>query len=97
MTTPAQAEAEGLATVDIDWDGVTVTIPASAEDIDLDVIEAFEAGKAVTAVRALVGAKQYDAARKAYEKQNGRRPRVGDLNSLMEQVAQTFGFDNLGN
>ena len=48
--TPAQIEAEGDETVTVDWDGVPVTVPASAEDLDLDAIEAFETGKAVTEV-----------------------------------------------
>lgn len=97
MTTPAQAEAEGTDTIDVDWDGVTVTVPASVEAMDLDVLEAFETGKAVSALRAMIGTKGYDELRKRYEKEHGRTAKVGDLGRLMDAIAAAYGFDNQGN
>lgn len=95
--TPAQVEAEGDDTVTVDWDGVPVTVPASAEDLDLDAIEAFETGKAVTALRAMVGSKEYDRLRADYAKANGHRPKVADLGNLMTEIAKAYGFDTAGN
>ena len=96
-TTPAQREAENTATVEVDWDGVPVTLPGSPDDMDLDVLEAFEGGKAVAALRGLVGDRGYDELRNAYAKKNGHKPKVGDLGRLMENIAAAYGFETQGN
>lgn len=97
MNTPAQTEANADEFVDVDWDGVTVTVPASPEQMDLDALEAFEGGKAIAALRAMIGSKGYDDLRKRYEKKHGRKPVVGDLGRLMEAIAATYGFETQGN
>lgn len=96
-STPAQREAEGTETVTVDWDGVPVTVPGSVENLDLDALDAFESGKAVAAIKAMVGPKAYDKLRADYQKANGRKPVVGDLGRLMDAVAAAYGFDNSGN
>lgn len=96
-STPAQREAEGAETVTVDWDGVPVTIPGSPDAMDLDALEAFESGKAVSAIKAMVGPKAFNQLRVEYQKANGRKPVVGDLGRLMEAVAVAYGFDTSGN
>lgn len=95
-TSPAQREAEGDPTTTVDWDGVTVAIPASPDDMDLDALEAFEGGKAVAALRAMIGSKGYDQLRRDYESTNGRKPKVSDLGRLMDGIAGAYGFESKG-
>jgi hypothetical protein len=95
-TTPAQREAEGDETTTVEWDGVKVTFPASVEGLDLDALEAFEGGKAVAALKGMVGQKGYDTLRSDYVKANGRKPKAGDLGRLMDLVAGAFGFESQG-
>lgn len=92
----AQAEATGTD-LTVEWDGVTLTLPANVDDWDPDAVEAFESGKVVTAIRGLLGDRQYEQARRDYAKaHDGRRPTMGDLGRLMDLVAQTYGFGDAG-
>lgn len=94
--TPAQLEAEGAETITVDWNGIPVTVPATVDQLDLDAIEALEAGKAVTAIRAIVGSRAFDKLKADYAKQHGR-PKVSDLEAMVEALAKAYGFDTSGN
>jgi hypothetical protein len=96
-TTPAQREAEGVDTIDVDWDGITITFPASPEDADMDAVEAFENGKAITFARHLLGTERYDEVRAEWRKANGRKPTPNDMAPVMEAVAKAWGFETQGN
>lgn len=80
----------------LDWQGVTVTVPAELDDLDPDSIEAFENGKAITAIRSIFGSDEYDRARSEFQKLHGRRPAMRDLGSLSDAVAAHFGFESAG-
>lgn len=84
--TAAQVEAEGTAP-GLTWRGHDLTLPASIEDCDVEVLEAFEAGKATTFVRALLGAEQY---------QSLKPMTVADLADLGEHIARALGFITSG-
>jgi hypothetical protein len=90
-----QAEAEDATTITVDWLGVPVVLPAKPDDWDLDAMEAFEQGKAVTAVRGVLG-KGYESTVEAFKKTHGRKPQVRDLESLMQGFAEAYGFESPG-
>lgn len=92
---PAEAETIG-EDVTIDWDGVTLTLPATADDWDLDAVEAFEQGKVATALGLLAGEAGWTAAKATYQRINGRRPKLRDLESLGDAIARVYGFTDAG-
>lgn len=92
----AKAEVEPPETIDLDWNGVALQIASTIEDADPDVVEAFENGKAITALRALFGSDEYDRARRDYKKLHGRRPTMKDIGTLADLVAEHFGFETAG-
>lgn len=94
-TDAIQHEVTGDQVV-VEWEGLTLELPPTPDDWDPDTLEAFEAGKAMTAIRSLLGSKSYDEARKAWAKANARKMTVGDLGRLMEAVAVAYGFDTAG-
>lgn len=88
--TAAQREAEGIETVDVEFDDVVYTIVADPVDWTLDVTEAFEQGKAITAIRGLLGNAQWRVVRsKGY--------RNKDFNELFNLLAKAGGFGPAGN
>lgn len=89
MTTPAENEATGVETVDVEWRGHNLTLPASLDDADISVMEAFEDGKGVRALRALLGDRQWAALTAAGMK--GR-----DFKELTPVVAKALGFGSEG-
>lgn len=92
----AQVEAEGAERMSIDWDGIQVKLPATVEDWDPDALEAFETGKAITALRTVLGSRQYDEIRKVWASRKGRKPKLGDMTKLVEDIAKAYGFDGSG-
>jgi len=88
----AQAEAEGDETLDVEWQGYTFTIPAQIDEWSGDALEAFEGGKAITAVRELVGSSRLDAVKREYRKQHGRAMRVKDYGEIVDAVAKRYGL-----
>lgn len=80
----------------VEWEGLTLELPSTPDDWDPDTLEAFETGKAMTAIRSLLGSTSYDEARKTWAKANGSKMTVGDLGRLMEAVAEAYGFDAAG-
>jgi hypothetical protein len=95
MSDAVQAEATGADTITVEWDGVPVTLPAKPDDWDLETLEAFEQGKAATAVRGVLGS-SYDSVLGAFQKRHGRKPKVRDLESFMQAFASAYGFESPG-
>jgi hypothetical protein len=88
--TAAQREAEGIETTDVEFDGEVYTIPADPLDWDVEVTEAFEQGKVVTAVRGMLGPKQWrTVAAKGYTNRQ--------FSKLFDLIARAGGFKNAGN
>lgn len=81
--TAVQAEALGAAT-EFEFDGETYTV-APASEWDLSVLEDYEDGKIVSAVRALLG----DA---GWTKFRAKPRSVSDLNSLFEALQHAVGL-----
>lgn len=87
ITSAMKAEALGLA-VSFEYDGETYEIMPASE-WDLDAIEAFEAQKASTGIRLILGAEQY----KRFKR---KRRKVSDLSALFE-VMQKAVMGDQGN
>ncbi|PPJ31912.1 hypothetical protein C5E45_33005 [Nocardia nova] len=88
--TAAQREAEGIETAEVEFDDVIYSIPVDPVDWPLDATEAFEQGKAITAIRGLLGEKQWRVVRsKGY--------RNKDFNELFNLLAKAGGFSSAGN
>ena len=93
----AKREANGDAgPLTIEWEGSTFVVPAAVDDWDADVIEAFEKGQAVTAIRGLLGTKTYDQLKVDFQKKTGRKLAVKDLGSLGDLIASTYGLEKQG-
>lgn len=71
----------------VSFRGETYRLPSMDEGLDLDVAEAFENGKMITAIRGLLGEQQWAQLRAA-----GMRT-INDLAPLTEQIARIYGFD----
>src|SRR5690606_31955533 len=96
-TPPApRVEADAIETVTVDWDGLAVEVPASVDDWDPDILEAFEQGKAITVLRMLLGSLRYDGLRVEWKQRHGRAVKLGDLTRLFDEIARTYGFDGQG-
>lgn len=59
--------------------------------LDIDVIEAFEDGKVVTAVRSLLGVEQW-----AKVKAMTPKPTMGDLEDIADKIAKVYGMGSTG-
>lgn len=92
-----QREAEDVdETTVVEWRDLKLTLPASLDLWDTDTLEAFEKGQAVTAVRGLVGSKEYDKLRADFQKLHGRKIQARDLNQLGDVIAETYGLERQG-
>lgn len=80
----------------VEWAGLQVRLPGSADDWDPDALEAFETGKAVTAVRALLGSAKYETLKRDFTSTHGRRPVMRDMGELLVSIAQVYGFGGAG-
>lgn len=85
--TGAQVEGEGIPTTTLTWRGRDLTIPATIEDCDLEVLEAFESQRASTWARLILGDEQYQALKPMT---------VRDFADLGEQLAVALGFVSAG-
>lgn len=83
MTTvdPAEIEATGVTTIDLSG----YTWPASADDWDIVITEALEQGKAITAIRHLLGPDQFTAFKKT-------NPKNRDAAALLESYLRALGL-----
>lgn len=87
--TAAQAEAEGVEMASVQWRDLTLAFPADPEEWDIEVTEAFEDGKVVTAVRGLLGPSQWAAVKALH-------PKNKDLSGLYDALAQAMGMTSAG-
>lgn len=94
--TPAQLEVEG-GTVTIEWQGHTITLPASPDEWDIDVTRAFAKGDIVGAIEGLIGSTEFAKVERAHRKAHDGKFLIRDLEPLAEKIAETYGFDELGN
>lgn len=85
-----EAEAKGIETMTLEYGGHGYQIPATVDDWPIEALEAAEAGLPSALMRGVLGPAQY-AAFKA------RHSTVKDLRNMSELVAQTSGFNALGN
>ncbi len=81
-----EVEAE---TVEVEWHGQSLTIPASLDDAPIEVMEAFEAGKSVAALRGLLGATEFERLKAAG--MTGR-----DFKELTKACSLALGFEDSG-
>lgn len=77
-------EAEGVDTIDFEHDGVSYTV---AREINLDVLEALEDDKPLSAARAILGAEQWKKFRAGHSKPS-------DLSDLFEAYNRAVGAPN---
>lgn len=61
-------------------------------DVDIDVLEAFEQGKVISAAKGILG----DQAVIRIRALHGGTLRVTDLEPIMEQIARAYGFTSTG-
>ena len=87
--TAVQNEAEGVEEVSVSWRDLTFTFPADTDDWPVEALEAFEQGKAATAIRALAGPKAWVEFKK-------RNPRVRDMSDVFKDFARAAGFSDAG-
>src|SRR5690606_3916745 len=80
----AEVEQPPATTITVDWDGVAVEIPAAIEDWDVEALEAFETGRAIRALRLLLGDEQHERILAAWAQRTGRRAKLGDLVRLFD-------------
>lgn len=81
----AESEVTGNSEHTVTWRDLTLTFSDDAQDWSVDAIEAFEQGKSVTALRELLGEKQWGEVRKL-------KPKGRDVADLMDVIAQAAGF-----
>lgn len=87
---PPQREAEGITTIEIQFDGEDYEIPADPADWPVDASEAMEHNHVITAVRIMLGPKQWQkVARKKYRNRQFRE--------LFDLIATESGFGTSGN
>lgn len=87
---PPQREAEGITTIEIQFDGEEYEIPADPADWPVDASEAMEHNHVITAVRIMLGPKQWQkVARKKYRNRKFRE--------LFDLIATESGFGTSGN
>lgn len=90
----AEVEVDGDEKITFEWQGFTLTVPASIDDWDGEALESFETGKAISAVRGLLGTTRLDQIKREFLKQHGRAMRVKDYGEIVEAVADRYGFNS---
>ena len=89
MSEIQKAEATGAREASFDWRGHTFTVPLHRDDWSVDMLESFEEGKAVGAVRGALGPAQWRVVK-------GMNLKVRDLNDLADKIAAALGFNDAG-
>lgn len=92
---PLRREAEGIKLVGIEHDGEVYWLPADPSDWQLDILEAFEDGKAITALRGLLVADENGNG--GWSTLKAKKYRVHDLNVIFDKAARAGGFKTSGN
>lgn len=88
-TDPVQAEALGATQMSVVFDGLTFTAPRDLEDWPAETMLAMEEGKAATAIKALVPAKQWAAFMAG-------KPPIRKVAGLLDAIAVEAGFKTAG-
>ena len=83
-------EATGILMVTIHHDGMELTIPADPEDWPIQATLAFEDGKILNAIRALLSPREFN-------KVLAKNYRNKEFGKLYERLAKAGGFDSSGN
>ena len=100
-STPLEREANGILVMGIDYDGETYWVPSVPEDWDARGLQAFEDGKAMTALRYILEpgepTKDGKPGQSGYELLLSKRYRVRQINELFDLIGQASGFDDAGN
>lgn len=92
----AEAEATGAETVTVTFDGADYEIPASVDDVDIEVVRAFERNHTMAIVENVLGPRQWRELERSYRKAHGGKFPARALVPLAEQIAQAWGFDSTG-
>lgn len=87
---PVMDEGLGIDVVTIEHDGMELTLPADPEDWPIDATYAFEQGKIISAVRAILSAEDF-------AKIIRKRYRNKEFGKLYEALAKAGGFETGGN
>ncbi|AWY06516.1 tail assembly chaperone [Gordonia phage Trine] len=87
---PVYDEATGVEMVTVRHDGLELLIPADPVDWPIKATMAFEEGKVISAVRALLTPAEF-------QKILGKNYRNKDFGKLYEKLAKAGGFDSAGN
>jgi hypothetical protein len=88
---PAQKEAEGFKTADFEWRGETFTVPATPDDWEWVVTEAFEVGETVRAVMSILNDPEVPEGQ--YEKFKALKPRNRDAADFVQTMFRDLGID----
>lgn len=88
--TPAERETTDADTAIFEWKGEQFHVPATTEEWDVDVLEAFEQGKSATAAQAILGRKQWRHYKTTFT------PKVPELNEFVRALAGFYGFGDPG-
>jgi hypothetical protein len=86
----ARNEVDEPTEITVEWRGEKLTLPATLDDAPLEVLELFEKGKAVGAMRGILGDRQLD---RLTEKLGLK---VRDFSDLADVVAREMGFGSSG-
>jgi hypothetical protein len=86
MTAAKAAKADALGQkITFEFDGITFDVP-SANEWDLDALEAYEDGKIVALIRALLGVE-------GWAKFRAKKRTVEDLNALFSALQKAMGIE----
>jgi hypothetical protein len=87
---PVMDEALGIMVISVEHDGMTLTLPSDPEDWPIRATMAFENGRVLTAIKALLAPEDFGKImRKDY--------RNKDFAKLYEKLAKAGGFETTGN
>lgn len=87
--TPAQLEAEGADTVAVVYQDETYTFPLSLDDLDGDVLEAYDERKMSVLLKAMMSPADW-------ARFKATKPKVKDYPALFEAYAIAAGYENSG-
>lgn len=93
----ARAEAAGAERVEFEWRGHHLSVPASADDLTVSTLEAFERGHQVAIARGVLGDQFAEIVGRADGPKKPRREMTRrDLDSLGDAIAEALGFGRAG-
>jgi hypothetical protein len=93
---PAEAEATGEETVEVTFEGHTYTIPASVDDVDIEVIRAFERNAGMAIVDGLLGQDQMALLERRHRSRHAGKFTSSAMKPLIDDIARALGFTDPG-